>query len=193
MKRQQVPTISRRVAASVFREPPEGKKLFHGFVAKLIYRRQANKQENEPPINIETDVRFASASTTDEIPEIIMRDSRGREVVRVPDTKYHYIYCVKGTEPGNAGNLPVEIVSENEIQHFQVINGKEVAVGKFERTKNIVVDRFMPKTELDMWQIDSTYEVWADHTHGLYEVAKDLEAKDEVGISKISFGGFRES
>jgi len=184
---------SRRQAVEVFREPPEGKKLFHGFLAKMIYKRQGNKQENSPPINIETDVRFASASLKDEIPEIIMRDHQGREVVRVPDTKYHYIYCVKGTEPGNQNNLPVEIVPESEIQHYQVVNDKEVEVGKFERTKNIVVDRFMPKTELDLWQVDSTYEVWADHTNGLYEIAKDLEAKDEVGISKISFGGFKES
>ena len=184
---------SRRQATEVFREPPEGKKLFHGFLAKMIYKRQANKQENQPPINIETDVKFANASLQDEIPEIIMRDSKGREVVRVPDTKYHYIYCVKGTEPGNDSNLPAEIVPESEIKHFQVIKGNEVEVGKFERTKNIVVDRFMPKTELDLWQIDNTYEVWADHTHGLYEVAKDLEARDEVGISKVSFGGFKES
>ena len=66
----------------------------------MIYKRQGNKQENEPPINIETDVRFANASLSDEIPEIIMRDSKGREVVRVPDTKYHYIYCVKGNRAG---------------------------------------------------------------------------------------------
>ena len=79
------------------------------------------------------------------------------------------------------------------IKHFQVVKGKEVEVGKFERTKNIVVDRFMPKIEMDLWQVDSTYEVWADHTHGLYEIAKDLEARDEVGISKLSFGGFKES
>ncbi len=159
----------------------------------MIYRRQGIKEENQPPINIETDVKFANASLSDEIPEIIMRDGKGREVVRVPDTKYHYIYCVKGTEPGNENNAPVEIVPEAEIKHYQVVKGKEVEVGKFERTKNIVVDRFMPKIEMDLWQVDSTYEVWADHTHGLYEIAKDLEARDEVGISKLSFGGFKES
>ena len=53
----------------------------------MIYKRQGSKQENLPPINIETDVRFANASLSDEIPEIIMRDHQGREVVRVPDTK----------------------------------------------------------------------------------------------------------
>src|SRR5208283_4737266 len=110
-----------------------GKKLFHGFLAKMIYKRQGSKQENLPPINIETDVRFANSDLSDEIPEIIMRDAQGREVVRVADTKYHYIYCVKGTEPGNAANLPVDIVPETEIQHYQVIKGKEVSVGKFER------------------------------------------------------------
>jgi hypothetical protein len=182
-----------RRSVPIFREPPESKKIFHGFKAKLVYERAGNKQENTDPMHLETDIRFSNSDLNDELPEIIMRDKQGREVVRVPDTKYHYVYAVKGTEPGNTANLPLEIVPENEILHYQVVNGKEIPVGKFERTKEIVVNRFMPKIEMDMWQLDNTYEIWADHTHGLYEVARDLEQSDEIGISKVSFGGFKES
>lgn len=182
-----------RKTVPIFKEPTEGKKLFHGFKAKMIYERTGDKEDGADPVHLETDVRFSNSDLSDELPEIIMRDGQGREVVRVPDTQYHYVYVVKGTEPGNTSNAPMEIVPESEIQHYQVVNNNEIAVGKFERTKELVVNKFMPKIEMDMWQVDGTYEIWADHAHGLYEMAKDLEQRDEIGISKFSFGGFKES
>lgn len=193
-QQQQLVQVPRgRKTISAFRELKEGQKLFHGFKAKLIYERRGDLQENREAIHLETDVRYSNANLNEELPTIIMRDNQGREVVRVPDVKYHYVNAVKGTEPGNPNGLAMEIVPENDIKHYQVIQGQEIFVGKFERTKDIVVDHFLPKTELDMWAVEGTYEIWGDHTHPLYEMAKDLERTDEIGVSKFSFGGFKEN
>ena len=156
-------------------EPPK-EKTFAGFKARLIY--------DSAGTSVSTDVRYSKMERKDLFPRIVMKHAKtGEEVEYRPDQHYRYAYFIKGTDT---------MVDESEVKFYQVVEGKEHEVEKFQRTHDLKIEKTIPRVDLDAFLPDSYYQIWSDDPGALYKIANDLERNDKVGVSRISFGGFKQ-
>jgi hypothetical protein len=156
-------------------EPPK-ERVFAGFKARLIYDSGGTA--------VSTDVRYSKMERKDLFPTIIMKHAKtGQEVEYRPDHRYHYAYFIKGTDI---------MVDESEVRFYQVIDGKEKEVEKFQRTHDLKIEKTIPRVDLDAFLPDSYYQIWSDDPASLYKIASDLDRNDKVGVTRLSFGGFKQ-
>lgn len=156
--------------------PQQPLKMFAGFKARLIY--------DSAGTSVSTDIRYAKMERKDLFPSIVMRHAKtGQEVEFRPDQHYKFAYFLKGTDTR---------VDESEVKFYQVADGKESEVEKFQRTHDLKIEKTIPRVDLDAFLPDSYYQLWSDDPAALYKIASDLERNDKVGVTKVSFGGFKQ-
>ena len=151
-------------------------RTFAGFKARLVY--------DSGGVAVSTDIRYAKMERKDLFPSIVMRHAKtGQEVEYRPDQHYKYAYFIKGTDT---------MVDKSEVKFYQVADGKEKEVEEFQRTHDLKVEKTIPRVDLDAFLPDSYYQLWSDDPASLYKVANDLERNDKVGVTRVSFGGFKQ-
>ena len=164
------------VKASSGKVEAVAERTFAGFKARLIF--------DSGGTSVSTDVRYAKMERKDLFPKIVMKHAKtGQEVEYRPDQHYRYAYFIKGTNTQ---------VDESEVKFYQVIDGKEQEVEKFQRTHDLKIEKTIPRVDLDAFLPDSYYQVWSDDPASLYKIASDLERNDKVGVTRVSFGGFKQ-
>ena len=86
-------------------------------------------------------------------------------------------------------------VPPEDVMYVQIIDGEEVEVEKFERTKEIVVEEFLPAWQLDSFLSEGEYEVWAEEPRNiakLLKIANYMVEANVIGLCRhFSFGGFK--
>jgi hypothetical protein len=162
---------------------------FKGFKGRLILETDK--------ISVKADIRFSKISS-DVIDrelkkKIVMRDEEGKLVkeVRVDD---------KGNDVSRLSkvykNEDGKIIPKDKIRYFFVNDdGKEIEVSPFERTKEFVILQLLPISQVKEFLIEGVYEVWAEkdtEIASLYKLAKYLRDTQQVAVTKMSFGGFKE-
>lgn len=152
---------------------------------------------NNGELKIKANVRYARISSAfiDKTirKQLVMRDDKGYRVSEAwvdqngnVITKRSKIYI----------NERGERVPKDKIRYFLVQeDGTEVEVESFERTNELEIIDFVPADRINEFLIEGIYEIWAEKKSDiaeLYQFAKFLRDRNLAGVTKISFGGFKE-
>ena len=164
-----------------FEEKKEGKekskaRTFSGFKAKL--------QHSSESLNIDVDVRFSKVKAT-ALDKVKLVHRVGEVTVyNKPIPQYHWGWVDEQNKE----------YPKIQVKHYQVMpDGNEVEVSEFKRTKELKVVKLIPLSDLETFLTESEYEVWAENIAGLYRFAEHLAKTDQMAVTKMSFGGFKES
>jgi len=88
-----------------------------------------------------------------------------------------------------------EEVSPEDVAWVQEVDGQEVEVERFDRTKEIVVEQLIPCEQVDDFLPEGEYEIWAEeprHVQMLKRVAEFMRERGVAGLcTHFSFGGFK--
>ena len=143
-------------------------------------------------VPIKANIRFKNLSSEDvlPIPKIIMRDSKGLEVIytRVdqsgkPLEKTNYVFM----------NSKGEIVPRNAIKYYSIDDkGKEKSVNKFESNvggnKTIPTIKMISRDEGEKFLVEKVYEMVGETEEDdklLFRVSQDLIKNDELAVVPI--------
>jgi len=148
---------------------------FRGF--KAVLKAEADD------IVISSPVRYAKITSRviDEALNIIAKSrSLGVPVQRKLLGEYHYGFV---TDDG------VE-VDAADVEYYQIIDGQEIPVEKFKRTKTLEVINYIDRAKIDNYLIESLYEIWSDVEGGvnLWRFAEWLNNKDKMAVVRFTFG-----
>lgn len=162
---------------------------FKGFKGRIILESDS--------LSIKADIRFSKISS-DMIDKelrkkIVMRDDKGLLVKEVRiDEKGNEIAKINKVYKNENG----EIVPKDKIRYFFINDdGEEVEVSPFERTKEFIILQLLPIEQVKEFLIEGVYEIWAEkdtEIASLYKFAKYLRDTQQVAVTKMSFGGFKE-
>lgn len=148
-------------------------KGFRGFKATLVA-----EAEN---LMIQTEVRYSKIDSRDvDIAlKVVAKSKSTGKIVRYGFIgEYHKGYV---TEDG-------EEVPASDVEWYQILGDKEIPVRKFERTKRIEIIKYIPRSKLDNYLIESQYEMWSENVPALWKFAEWLNKRDKVAVARFSFG-----
>lgn len=146
--------------------------------------RKNNLKINHQGLAINADIRTRKLNEQDIIdaPKIIRRDKTGARVTRE-------IYDKATGEPLEEGygyrfvNTDGEEVPREDIQHYQIIDGREKAFSLYDPTigggRTLTPFTWIPIDTIDEYLIDRTYEIWGEDAtdiaqlHDLAELIRD--------------------
>lgn len=161
-----------------------GKRAFAGFKGLLVGDLEG--------LHLETEIRFGKLDVPEEFQaNVISRDTAGRLVKLTSLFEGKPVQTTKGYV--TAETPDPEFVAKEDVRFFQLIEGKEQEVVPFDRTKRFEIFKTVPASKVHEYVLESEYEVWAEDASGLYRLAKILAEKEEAAVTKLSFGGFKES
>jgi len=144
----------------------KAKRRFRGWKATLV------AQTEEFSVNVPIRYQKITSQSIDEAMNVITKSrSLGVEVKRKLLGEYHYGYV---TDDG------VE-VPEEDVVYYQIIDGEEREVQKFERTKVFEVTNFVPREKLWNFLLEDFYEVWSEK-NGLWLLADYLQRKNKIAV-----------
>ncbi len=153
----------------------EGESDFAGWNSSFTFNAPANG--DVPALSISVPVKFAKIKSKGILPSIRMEDVNGNEVEYRPDTEYHFGYFLKSTG---------QPLTESEVRFFQVYDdGSKVSVDKFQKTKDIKIEKLLPRSQLEGYLPEKDYEMWSDNVPALAQGAEYLEATDQIAVAKI--------
>jgi hypothetical protein len=92
--------------------------------------------------------------------------------------KLHWCY------DGDVSNIVPEDKVE-EIQAFQTIKGKEVAVEPFQKSETIKIIKTAPQEIKNDFLIERFVEVWSEDQAALYKLAEFLDTNKQVALCSI--------
>ena len=200
-----------KAAVEKAREERKAKRSFRGFKATLVV--------SDDKATYEVPVRYARL--TSRIVDEKMRIRAVRRSTREPvEQKFvqKVVAVVDGDVLGPAKELRLELadgreaivsarservwltpsgeeVPPEDVAWVQEVDGQEVEVERFDRTKEIVVERLIPREEVEEFLPEGEYEVWAEeprHIRTLKRVAEFMRERGVAGLcTHFSFGGFK--
>lgn len=160
--------VSKKLKAKLEKKPAK-RRIFRGFKANLVVETE------EFSINVPIRYQKITSKSIDEAMNIkTMSKSLGVEVKRKLMGDYHYGYI---TEDGRE-------VSAEDVIYVQMIDGKEVEVQPYERTKDFRIEALIPRNKLWNFLIEDFYEVWSEREGGLWRLADYLHKQNLIGVCK---------
>ena len=203
--------LRKELKAEVEKAKATKKREFKGFKATLVIANADFTYEipvryakmDSRVVDEKMNIRSISRSTKEPVQQkyitkVVMITDDGKIVedtslkVKLADGREATISAVskKAWITASGKEVPAE-----DVMYIQNIDGKDVEVEKFERTKEIVVERFIPIDEIDDFLSEGEYEIWAEeprHIAKLKSVAEYMKEKGVAGFcSHFSFGGFK--
>jgi len=85
-----------------------------------------------------------------------------------------------------------KFVLAEDLKYYTCVDGKEVEISPYGRTKSIEVMGLISKNDLNQFLPEAVYEVWSE-TADMWNLAKHLHDNQKVAVAKFSFGKFKES